>query len=138
MERRSYNPGPTSQEAKATADAAKATADAAMSKANATQTQLTNIPKVPWLGLKVVNVPALVLGGSVDLSISWDTAAPAADYAVAAAVEGTAAIIGTVSVAIKPGSKTINGCVITVKSSALLTNGSAQISVVAGRSANQA
>ncbi len=125
---------------KATADAAtaKQAAADAMTKANAAANTIANIPKVPWLGLRVVNVPALALGASADIAVAWEVPAPGTDYVVATAVEGAASLLGTISAAVKPGSQTVNGCTITVKSTGLLALNAAKINVVAGRSANQA
>lgn len=76
-------------------------------------------------------IPALGLGATTDITITWLSPMPDASYSVWPAVTGGAAVLGTLSASVKPGSVTADGCVITVKSSALLALGAAQLDVLA-------
>lgn len=72
----------------------------------------------PKLRMVIVNTPAMAIGASVTVTVTWPTAMPSATYAAVATVENDS-LLG-VQIVLKAGTKTTTGCQFTLKNAGLL------------------
>ncbi len=71
-----------------------------------------------WAELKAVTMPAITVGGSTDLTITWTTPAPNANYSVFPTIIGSnISLLGNVTAVVK--SKTATSAVVTLKNNGL-------------------
>ncbi len=76
---------------------------------------------VDWAEIKVLSLPAIAVGATTDVAITWTTAAPDTSYIVRPVLIGTSvSLLGTVTPVLKDNSKTVNGCTISIKNSGLI------------------
>lgn len=86
---------------------------------------------VPERRKKDVAVPALLLGASQTLTVTWDTAMPNANYMISVVPLGTASIVDSVSWSVVGSSITANGLQIAVKAGLLVAVGTITLRVFA-------
>lgn len=77
-----------------------------------------------------VTLPAISLGGNTKITVTWPTAMPHADYTCLFMFDMAATLVGSLSAALVPSSRTLATCQVTVKSSVLLVLGQAKLTVV--------
>ena len=76
-------------------------------------------------------LPALTANTPTDVPVTWATEMPDATYSVVATPVLPAALVGIVRVAVKPGSLTTAGCVLTVAATQAVAAGQGGLHVVA-------
>jgi hypothetical protein len=86
---------------------------------------------VPERRKKDVAVPALLLGASQTLTVTWDTAMPSADYMISVVPVGAASIVDSVSWSVVGSSMTASGLQIAVKAGLLVAVGTITLRVFA-------
>lgn len=75
----------------------------------------------PEIRVAAASLPAVIVGGSVDMQIAWSSPMPSAEYNVD--VRPSTALIGKATVTVKAGTKTAAGLTITVAASTALVAG---------------
>lgn len=86
---------------------------------------------VPVRQKKDVAVPALLLGASQTLTVTWDTAMPSANYLISVVPIGAASIVDSVSWSVVGLSMTATGVQIAVKAALLIAVGTITLRVFA-------
>lgn len=82
---------------------------------------------------KVASTPALLLGGTGDIPIVWDTPFTDTAYGIYPVVEASGIYLGKISAQLKAGTKTKTGCTITVVSQGLAIAANQTLDVLAVR-----
>ncbi|TGE05547.1 hypothetical protein [Hymenobacter fodinae] len=106
----------TADTAKGTAETAKTTADGVRVDLNA-HTSANNLHR--FKQTKRVVTPAMAVGASVPVAITWDTPMPSANYTVSALL-GNNSLLGMTWVLAASPVQTANGCTIILKNTGLL------------------
>jgi hypothetical protein len=92
-----------------------------------TAAKVTQIEAAPYMrgsrGRFTIATP-IGVAATVDFPVTFDKALPTTDYNVVVGFEGAdTGILGNLSAMVKPSSKTMTGCTVSVKNSALLSLG---------------
>ncbi len=111
----------------AAAQAAQAAATAAAESAAATAAKVTQIEAAPYLRGsrgRFTIATAVGVAATVDFPVVFDKALPTTDYNVVVGFEGSdTGVLGSLSAMVKPASKSMTGCTVSVKNSALISLG---------------
>ncbi len=88
-----------------------------------------------WIDDETISLPVISAAGSVDINVPWRIPAPVLDYSCAASIaQAPVALLGNLTATVK--SKSLSGCVVTVKNSGLIAlslTGVPQLHVIAAR-----
>lgn len=90
---------------------------------------LAGRPSIPEARRMIVNTGTLSANTVKNISVTWPSSMPNIGYAVTATVE--TATPHTVTVGVVPGSKTVNGCTLAVRSTAAVGGGGLNVNVIA-------
>lgn len=90
---------------------------------------LAAVESITGLRVGTAITPALLLGGSADVTIDWSAPMPNSNYHVS--IAPATGLIGKASIAVKPGSQTTTGIVVTVTAGLAVSLGAEIVAIAA-------